>query len=333
MNGVVLSYVIRENDLPDHTTTYLDFSEECIASAPLSSVSFQADDKAVHQSLVAFTTGQTSEDWIKPVLKFKSGRKSMQALRNHFSGEGNVTRRIAEADRFKETLHYKNERSLTFETFLTKCQKMYNIYAQHGEVMTEDAKIRFLFKKINHSGLDGAVDAMKVKITTKPAGTVTYTTVANHISTAVSELPDYLSRNNKVSAVTGKRSSNGSYSIYNADGTINTGHHADWINMGAELRKKVNDERSRLGFGKGKKKNSFISSSNHKTFAQNKNQVSQLQAANLEHEKTIASLKRAQGDGNDDDDNDIEDARNSFGGKSKKGEEEGMTLRSSWGIT
>ena len=72
---------------------------------------------------------------------------------------------------------------------------MYNIYAQHGEVMTEDAKIRHLFKNITHSGLESAIEAMKAKITTEPAGSVTYTTVANHISTVVSELPDYLARN------------------------------------------------------------------------------------------------------------------------------------------
>ena len=67
----------------------------------------------------------------------------MQALRDHFSGEGNASRRVAEADRMKDTLHYKNERSLPFETFLTKVQKMYNIYELHGEEMSEDAKIRF----------------------------------------------------------------------------------------------------------------------------------------------------------------------------------------------
>ena len=67
----------------------------------------------------------------------------MAALSDHFSCEGNATRRIAEADRLKDTLHYKNERPLPFETFLTKCQKMYNIYAQHGKNITEDAKIRF----------------------------------------------------------------------------------------------------------------------------------------------------------------------------------------------
>ena len=109
MNGVPLSYVIRESYTLDRTSTFPDFSEECIACAPLVGVGFQANDKAVHQSIVAFTTSQKSEDWISPVLCQKSGRASMQTLQNHFSGEGNVKLCIAEEDRFKYTLHYKNE--------------------------------------------------------------------------------------------------------------------------------------------------------------------------------------------------------------------------------
>ena len=62
MNGVPLPYVVRGNDAPDRTSSFPDFSEECIACASLTGVRFQADDKTVHQSLVAFTTGQTSED-------------------------------------------------------------------------------------------------------------------------------------------------------------------------------------------------------------------------------------------------------------------------------
>ena len=67
--------------------------------------------------------------------------------------------------------------------------------------MTEDAKIRFLFKKIDYQDLSKTVEAMSTKITTGVPGTVTYTTVANHLSTAVSELPDYLARNRNVSVV------------------------------------------------------------------------------------------------------------------------------------
>ena len=63
-------------------------------------------------SRVSFTTGQPSEDWVKPSDRLKDGRRSMILLRDHFSGEGNAARRITEADRLKDYLHYKNERSL-----------------------------------------------------------------------------------------------------------------------------------------------------------------------------------------------------------------------------
>ena len=126
----------------------------------------------------------------------------MKALLDHFSGEGNTLRRMAEAEGMKETVHYKSERSLTFENILTKCQKVYNIYDAHGEVMSDEANIRFLFKKINHEGLVKTVEAMKTKIATEVIGAFTYTNVANHISTSISELPDYFSRHRNVSGVT-----------------------------------------------------------------------------------------------------------------------------------
>ena len=57
----------------------------------------------------------------------------MQALRGHFLDEGNVTRRIAEAEHICNTLQCKNERNLTFETYLTKCAKIYSIFKLHGK--------------------------------------------------------------------------------------------------------------------------------------------------------------------------------------------------------
>ena len=65
MNGIPLSYVIRENDAPDRTTTHANFTEECIACAPLNGIGYQSDRSAVHQALLSFTTRQPSEKWIK----------------------------------------------------------------------------------------------------------------------------------------------------------------------------------------------------------------------------------------------------------------------------
>ena len=311
MNGIPLSYVIRENDAPDRTGPHTSFTEECIACAPLTGVAYESDCSSVHQSLVSFTTGKPSEHWIKSMQRFKDGRRSMIALRNHFSGEGNATRRIAEADRIKETLHYRNERALTFETFLTKCEKMYNIYAQHGEEMSEDAKIRFLFKKIQHSALSSAIEAMKSKITTDTPGSVTYTTVANHISTAVSELPDYVAKNRNIS---GLQSDSVPNSIYNADGKINTGHHPNWLKYSDAERKKVNDERARLGLGK-KRRAAKKGGANATTT----NQIDQLKKANAQHKRTIASLKKDTSQEISTEPPDVEDdAGNSFGGKATK---------------
>ena len=144
-------------------------------------VGCQAEDKPVHYFIVEFTTAQTSEDWISPALKKKSKRQSMQEPRDHLSIKLNVTRRVTEADRFKETLHYKNDRSLTFENLLTKCHKINNTYAKYGAIMIEDAKTHFLFNKFQHRVFESVVDAMKAKINTELSGTITFTTVSNRI--------------------------------------------------------------------------------------------------------------------------------------------------------
>ena len=59
----------------------------------------------------------------------------------HFAGEGNATRRIAVAERLRDTLYYKNERSMTFEVYCNKAQKMFNIFEQQGEPLTDEAKV------------------------------------------------------------------------------------------------------------------------------------------------------------------------------------------------
>ena len=114
--------------------------------APLSGSYYNADNKTVHQLLLLFTKGQPSKDRIKGVSRYKDERRYMQALRDHFPGEGKYTRRILEAERMKKSLHHKNERSLSFEMFWPKCQKVFNIYDKEGELMLEDEKSSILIQ-------------------------------------------------------------------------------------------------------------------------------------------------------------------------------------------
>ena len=50
-------------------------------------------------------------------MKKTNGRIDMSALRAHYQGEGNTTRRIAEAKRLRNSLYNQNERGLPFTSY------------------------------------------------------------------------------------------------------------------------------------------------------------------------------------------------------------------------
>ena len=104
VNGVPLSYVVRENPEPTpegHDT----FVQKYIACAPLPGPHFEADARRVHQLATLFTQGKILEQWIKIHERKQNSRIDLEALYTHYKGEGNTTRRIAEASRLSEMLH------------------------------------------------------------------------------------------------------------------------------------------------------------------------------------------------------------------------------------
>jgi hypothetical protein len=206
VNGVPLSYVVREKEEPDSTGTFESFNERAIACSPLAGAVFQADARKVHQLIKSFLQTETAEQWIKPLARRQSGRADMKALRDHYpwySGEGNTSRRIAVAERIRDTLHYKNERAMPFSGFLDKLQKMFNIFEEENEVISDQAKVRILLKKVEHPQLQDAIGALRVRATI--GGGITFTECANHLSAQVSELPDHQMTPRKVSGTGSNR--------------------------------------------------------------------------------------------------------------------------------
>ena len=318
-NGIPLSYVIRENEVPDIEGMHPDFVSQTISCAPLTGEYYSADRRTVFNMIVSFTTGQPSRDWIKNTLRYSDGRRSMIALRTHFAGEGNASRNMAEAERMHESIHYRGERALSFETFLTQCQKMFNIFEKEGEEMSDEAKVRFLFRKVQHAGLRSSIDALKASQTT---GTeLTYTMAANHLSTAVSELPEYIAKNARNVSGIHQGDGGGKGDIYNKDGTINTGHIPTWKTLPFKDRKIVNDERRRLGIkyndkGKG---NAGKGGGPRNKNAANTNRMKQLEDQNLKYKRQIKAMKRVNHDdeGSTETETDI-DAGDQFGGKASR---------------
>jgi hypothetical protein len=188
VNGIPLSYVVREDEDPEDGVEYLTFTERMIARAPLKGQYFEADSRRVHTLLTGFLQGELTENWIRPIARHQDGRRDMIALRNHYAGEGNSTRRISDANRIKSTLHYKSERALPFSKFLDSMQKMFTIFQEEGEPLTERAKVDELLTKVQHPSLTAAIAQLRYQLNTEG---VTFTVAANHLNSAISQTPDY----------------------------------------------------------------------------------------------------------------------------------------------
>ena len=181
--------------------------------------------------------------------------------------------------------------------------------------MEEEAKLRYLFKKIQHVALQKTVEALKVQQRTNPVG-MTYTIAANHLATAVSELPEHVNRTRTVSAVGGEKAT-----IYNSDGSIKTGEIDGWANIPYSDKQKVWNERRKLGirFRPKNKNKKYVRGD--ETDANTANQIKQLTEQNKLYKRKIKSLNKVSFDKsankNDQDGEEI-DAGDQFGGKASK---------------
>ena len=125
---------------------------------------------------------------------------------------------------------------MSFSIFLDRMQHMFNIYEEEDEPFTEKAKVRELFKQVQHRDLQDTAKALKVRFDLE--GLTYYTQAANHITAAVSELPEYnLSRNISATRIRGgynipvrKPKCNGALKsgIRGADRKIYTGFMKHW---------------------------------------------------------------------------------------------------------
>jgi hypothetical protein len=186
MTGCPLSYVVREKEEPDYRRRYENFTDEVVGCAPLRGTAFEVDSMQVHTYLLGFIQGEPAEQWVKHLRKYSNGRKDVLALKAHYGGEGNTARRLADADRLKSQLHYKNEKAMTFEKFLDRAQEMFNIYEENDQPMYNDEKIRWLIQKIQNPQLDATIEALKTE--KRRYQDLTYATASNDLATAVNEL-------------------------------------------------------------------------------------------------------------------------------------------------
>jgi Ca2+-binding EF-hand superfamily protein len=189
-----LSYVICENDDPDYEDEDeedFDFEQLSIKCAPLVGVFYKIDARKVHQLIQGFVQGETAETWIKPKEKRQNGRLNFKALQAHYGGKRNKSVRIKEAEVLRNSLHYKNERAMSFKKFLTNIQAMFTGFEDNDELLTGAQKIRLLFQKVQSPSLTQVKNALQVSYDLDKAGEVNYDFLANSMAAEAASLPDH----------------------------------------------------------------------------------------------------------------------------------------------
>ena len=138
---------------------------------------------------------------------------------------------------------------------------------------------------------------------------MSFTIAANHLATAVSELPDYVQHNRKVAVVGNPKTA----SIYGSDGKIKTGDIDGWKDLPYADKRKVWAERRRLGIRFKPRKGKNDSNTN--------NTIKQLKDVNQEYKRKIKALSKVTDDEDSsggDGSKPKHDAGDQFGGKRVK---------------
>jgi hypothetical protein len=89
----------------------------------------------------------------------------MIRLRNHYDGPDKRCARINEAEAVIDKLHYKGERYMTFEKFVTKLTGAYQVLAHYDEHYSNEKKLRTLLSKINSNKTDILSGVLTVRFT------------------------------------------------------------------------------------------------------------------------------------------------------------------------
>jgi hypothetical protein len=323
-SGIPLNCVIRENENPSYENKGDDdFDQLCVEAAALTGMMFQADSRKVHQLITGLVHGEAAETWIKSVARRRNGRMNFRALTDHYGGAGNKSVRIKEAEVLRRTLTYKNERAMSFEKFITNMNLMFVAHAENEEVMSEDQKIRLLFKKTSHPSLETVKSLLQVAENLDQTGAVNYEFIVNSISAEVANLSDFVPNRN-TSGVgtqgTGGAPANG---VVGADGKVFTGFYKNFSSLLADDKQAIFDERKRLGTTPSKSRRGSCvragrSAPGSAIKAKNK-QVDTLQGKIVSLKAKVAAADGGKKrDASEDEDSVMDNAGDQFGGRSEK---------------
>jgi len=192
---------------------------------------------------------------------------------------------------------------------------MFNLYEEESEPYTEAQKLRFLLDKTAHPSLMSAVSALR--LSHDMGEDITFTKAANHLSAAVSKMPEYVNKQQQVSSVLFEASGNSESEIHR-NGKIFTGYYKNWFKLSKTDQDAVNAERKRLGIKQQPNKKQKTTSDN-KGSDKKKLQSARRQLAKAKRHVAALRKERSSSKSEISKDDNPENTGNEFGGRAEQG--------------
>ena len=121
--GILLSYLISENNAPDKTE-HDTWEENALLAVPLTGRLYEQDNLKLH-NIILHNISDTSDElpYVKPYIKKDDGITDIKSFRSRYENVAMQEQYVSEAKRTIETMQHINERARTFKQFVIKFVK------------------------------------------------------------------------------------------------------------------------------------------------------------------------------------------------------------------
>ena len=161
--GITLSYVIRENNSPDHTERDT-WEEKAVLEVPLTTRLYNQDNLTVQNTILRnIADASDAFTYMKPYIKKDYGRTDIKALRSRYENVAIQDQYMNEAKCTIENTQYRNERAMTFEKFVSKLVKVVDELEKQGRGMHNADIVDIIWKRVRNSELSQYLTALKVQ--------------------------------------------------------------------------------------------------------------------------------------------------------------------------
>lgn len=189
-DGVPLSYVVRENAVPDQSPK-TDFLAEYIAAAPLVGDAYPIDTAQVAVIITSLIVGNTeAETKVQSLPDANNGRSIFETLDNHYAGIGVYAKDVAQAEKILNSLFYSGEKKphMWWDEFERQLQFAYAAYdKKEGRIVhSNEMKLRTLMGKVNADFLQNIKASLNIELARIPL-TLTYEHALSAFRNAVNQ--------------------------------------------------------------------------------------------------------------------------------------------------